>query len=91
MIFSIVNPAPHHVPRSAYDRVGGLVYFARMLDKIRLHRDGQLRTDFHANLGAGFDAPVRQQPLFTLLQRPASGSQQKSSDDAECLPIHFVN
>ena len=56
MIVSIVNPAPHHVPRSAYDRVGGLVYFARMLDKIRLHRDGRLRTDFHANLCAVFDA-----------------------------------
>jgi gluconokinase len=27
-----------------------------MLDKIRLHAAGQLRADFHANLGAGFDA-----------------------------------
>jgi len=32
------------------------VYFARMLDKIRLQRGGQLRADFHDNLGAGFDA-----------------------------------
>ena len=46
----------NRVPRSAYDRTGGLVYFARMLDKIRLHAAGQLRADFHANLGAGFDA-----------------------------------
>ena len=29
-------------PRSAYDRVGGLVYFARMLDKIRLFAAGKL-------------------------------------------------
>ena len=43
------------VPRSAYDRTGGLVYFARMLDKIRLHAAGELRADFHANLGIGFD------------------------------------
>jgi gluconokinase len=43
------------VPRSAYDRTGGLVYFARMLDKIRLHTAGQLRSDFHQNLGGGFD------------------------------------
>lgn len=42
-------------PRSAYDRTGGLVYFARMLDKIRLHAAGKLRPDFHANLGEGFD------------------------------------
>jgi hypothetical protein len=45
-----------HVPRSAYDRTAGLVYFARMLDKIRLHAAEALRADFHANLGAGFDA-----------------------------------
>jgi gluconokinase len=43
------------VPRSAYDRTGGIVYFARMLDKIRLRAAGSLRADFHANLGSGFD------------------------------------
>ena len=43
------------VPRSAYDLTGGLVYFTRMLDKIRLHAAGTLRADFHGNLGAGFD------------------------------------
>ena len=42
-------------PRSAYDRVGGIVYFARMLDKIRLHAAGRLRADYHPNLGAGLD------------------------------------
>jgi hypothetical protein len=43
------------VPRSAYDRTGGLVYFPRMLHKIRLRSAGTLRADFHANLGSGFD------------------------------------
>lgn len=43
-------------PRSAYDRIGGLVYFARMLDKIRLRAASRLALDYHANLGAGFDA-----------------------------------
>ncbi len=42
-------------PGSAYDRTGGIVYFARMLDKIRLHAGGQLSADYHANLGSGFD------------------------------------
>ena len=42
-------------PRSAYDKVGGLVYFARMLDKIRLIADGKLPPDYHKNLGKGFD------------------------------------
>jgi gluconokinase len=43
------------VPRSAFDRTGGIVYFARMVDKIRLHGAGRLRADFHTNLGSGFD------------------------------------
>jgi hypothetical protein len=42
-------------PRSPFDQVGGLVYFARMLDKIRLSARGQLRQDFQKNLGIGFD------------------------------------
>lgn len=47
--------AQNQVPRSAYDRTDGIVYFARMLNKIRLHAAGTLRSDFHANLGSGFD------------------------------------
>ena len=43
------------VPRSAFDHTGGIVYFARMLDKIRLHAAGRLRADFQPNLGSGFD------------------------------------
>jgi gluconokinase len=43
------------VPRSAHDRTGGIVYFARMLHKIRLHGACTLRADYHANLGSGFD------------------------------------
>lgn len=32
-----------------------MIYFARMLDKIRLHAAGNLRDDFCENLGAGLD------------------------------------
>jgi len=46
---------PTSVPRSAYDAVDGLLYFARLLDKIRLHDRGALREDFHDNLGKGAD------------------------------------
>ncbi len=41
--------------RSCYSLVGGLVYFGRMLDKIRLHAAGRLHADYHTNLGIGFD------------------------------------
>ncbi|HZZ58269.1 MAG TPA: DUF5069 domain-containing protein [Opitutaceae bacterium] len=37
--------------RSPYDKVGRLVYFGRMLDKIRLHAAGQLPADYLSNLG----------------------------------------
>ena len=41
--------------RSPSEKVGGLFYFVRMLDKIRLHARGELLSDYHANLGKGFD------------------------------------
>jgi uncharacterized protein DUF5069 len=41
--------------RSPSEKVGGLFYFGRMLDKIRLHAKGELPLDYHANLGKGFD------------------------------------
>jgi gluconokinase len=37
--------------RSCYDKVGRLIYFGRMLDKIRLHAAGQLPPDYVENLG----------------------------------------
>jgi hypothetical protein len=42
-----------HVPglRSVYTKVGRLVYFGRMLDKIRLHAAGKLPAEYQANLG----------------------------------------
>jgi gluconokinase len=38
-------------PKSPNDTVGGMIYFARMLDKIRLHERGELPEAYHANLG----------------------------------------
>ena len=37
--------------RSPYAKVGRLVYFGRMLDKIRLHTAGKLPADYVANYG----------------------------------------
>ena len=42
--------------RSPSDKLGGLVYFGRMLDKIRVHARGELPADYQPNLGKGFDA-----------------------------------
>jgi len=46
---------PTRFPRSVYDKTGGLVYFARLVDKIRLHAAGDLGPDYIENLGGGFD------------------------------------
>ncbi len=43
------------LPVSPYDTCHGLVYFSRMIDKIRLHAAGQLGADYVPNLGKGFD------------------------------------
>lgn len=42
-------------PRSPHSKVGGLVYFGRMLDKIRLHSRGTLPADYIPNLGREYD------------------------------------
>jgi carbohydrate kinase (thermoresistant glucokinase family) len=55
-VFEFFNPMPN-VPglRSPYAKVGRIVYFGRMLDKIRLQAAGTLPPDYIANLGKGFD------------------------------------
>jgi gluconokinase len=40
---------------SARDKVAGIVWVPRMLDKIRLRAKGELPADFQANVGKGFD------------------------------------
>ena len=54
--------------RHSSEQVGGIVFFGRMLDKIRLHGEGALPADYHANLGAGSDGRVCQ---FLRVEYPA--------------------
>jgi gluconokinase len=42
-------------PRSPYDSIRGLVYFLRMLDKIRIHAANNLPAGYAEHLGDGFD------------------------------------
>jgi gluconokinase len=42
--------------RSPTATLGGLVYFGRMVDKVRAHARGELPPDYQPNLGKGFDA-----------------------------------
>jgi uncharacterized protein DUF5069 len=45
----------HQFPCSPYLATRGLVYFARMIDKIRLHAAGHLPEIYHKHLGTDFD------------------------------------
>ncbi|HWA10819.1 MAG TPA: DUF5069 domain-containing protein [Opitutaceae bacterium] len=45
-------------PVSAFIQVGGMYFFARTLDKIRLHARGELHPDHLEYLGKGFDGRV---------------------------------
>ncbi|MEP6937215.1 MAG: DUF5069 domain-containing protein [Chthoniobacterales bacterium] len=38
-------------PKSPKETTSGMIYFPRMLDKIRLHARDELPKDYHANLG----------------------------------------
>ena len=42
-------------PVTAFNRLGGLYFLPRTLDKIRLHARGELHPDHHAFLGGGCD------------------------------------
>lgn len=42
--------------RSTYAKTGRLVYFGRMLDKIRLNAEGKLPADYIPNMSRGFDS-----------------------------------
>ena len=38
-------------PKSPRETTKGIIYFPRMLDKIRMHLKGELHEDYHANFG----------------------------------------
>jgi gluconokinase len=74
--------------RSPFLQVGGIYYFARMLDKIRLHSKGALPLEFQANLGSGFDGRC---VTFLWIEYPALIARVKEGgDDEEILEWAFM-
>ena len=73
--------------RSPREKTGGIVYFGRMIDKIRLHAVGKLPEDYHANLGGGFDERCVD---FLKVTYPALVERVKEGgSDAEILEWAF--
>ena len=75
--------------RSPYVRVGRLVYFGRMLDKIRLHARGALPADYVANLGDAkptvFDGRVCRFLRVPFAEIQAHTLANPSATDADIL------
>lgn len=75
--------------RSPYARVGRLVYFGRMLDKIRLHARGALPADYVENLGdarpAVFDARICRFLRVPFAEIQAHALANPSASDADIL------
>lgn len=76
-------------PRSPKDTVGGIVYFGRMVDKIRLMDSGELHPDLHANLGKGFDE--RAASLVGVTYENLRARVQQGGSDEEILEWCFQN
>jgi hypothetical protein len=73
--------------RSPSEKVGGFFYFGRMLDKIRLHSKGDLPSDYHANLGKGFDEKCLR--LLQVNYDQLAERVKKGSTDEEILQWCF--
>jgi gluconokinase len=77
-------------PCSAYTEVSGIVYFARMLDKIRLYAAGELSVAYHKNLGVGvFDAHCCH--LLGISYLAVSEQAKKEPDNEKVLAWCFEN
>ena len=64
--------------RHSGEQVGGLVFFGRMLDKIRLHAQGKLPGDY--NRGTGFDGRIcrfLRVEYMALVQRVLAGGRDE--------------
>jgi uncharacterized protein DUF5069 len=74
--------------RSPGTKVAGLVYFGRMLDKIRVHAKGELPGDYQPNLGKGFDGACVD--LLRIDYRELVDRVKKGGADEEILEWCFA-
>lgn len=78
-------------PKSAYEKAGGMSYFPRMLDKIRLHTRGELHPDFHANLGLAMGADGLCCRFLRVAYSDLKARVQEGGTDEEILEWCFQN
>ncbi len=75
--------------RHSAEQVGGIVFFGRMLDKLRLHAQDKLPADYFPYRGTGFDGRVcrfLRLEYSALVERVSAGGS-----DEEILDWCFVH
>jgi Domain of unknown function (DUF5069) len=75
--------------RSPNAKTGGIVHFARMLDKIRVHAKGELAAEYQANLGRGFDGDCT--TFLNVDYNQLAGQAKEGRTDEEILEWCFQN
>ena len=75
--------------RSPTEKVGDLVYFGRMLDKIRVHASGHLPAEYQPNLGKGFDRNCLD--FLGIEYAPLVERVKQGGTDQEILDWCFAN
>ena len=74
-------------PLSPKVETEGLVYFARLCDKVRLHEAGELPESYHANLGRAMDLWTCQ--LLGVEYDELAEQVKKGASDADALQWAF--
>jgi hypothetical protein len=77
--------------RSAHDEVGGLVYFGRMLDKIRLKAAGQLPADYNVGTKEWYDFDSRCTRFLRVNYRALKARTLQGGTDNQMLNWCFKN
>lgn len=77
--------------RSAYDEVGGIVYFARMLDKIRLKARGELPAGYNIGTKEWYDFDSRCTRFLKVRYSAVRARTLRGGSDLEVLRWCFRN
>jgi uncharacterized protein DUF5069 len=76
-------------PKSPKEMTKGLLYFPRMLDKIRLHLGGELHEDYQENFGAPQTADSALCNFLRVHHRDLIGRVKDGGSDEEILEWCF--
>jgi uncharacterized protein DUF5069 len=82
-----------HVPglRSPHIKIGGIVYFGRMLDKMRLHAAGKLPPDYNVGTASWWDFDSRCTRFLKIDYKKLAARALRDSSDRAILTWCFQN